>query len=58
MVQAEDQMRYGGAALSAILMLQTGDRISCRKHLSGQDMREEFPPPSFNTFAGFLYAQL
>lgn len=57
-VMTEEQSRYGGSSTSAILMLETGDRVSCRKGTSGHNLYEQYSyPPSYNTFAGFLYAE-
>lgn len=57
---ANDADPAGGDAVSAILMLQAGDRVSCRKALSSYTLMEETGSPnhSFNTFAGFLYVEL
>lgn len=55
---ADDGGNFAGDAVSTIIMLEAGDRVSVLKYRSSDDMVEEFENVSSNTFAGFLYAQL
>lgn len=57
MVVANDNVDYGGDAVSVILMLEVGDRVSCRKTTSSYNLYE-LGSASHNTFSGFLYVEL
>lgn len=58
MVTAEDTDYWAGDAVSAILMLETGARVSCIKWFSNENLYEEGISHFFNNFAGYLYAEL
>lgn len=58
LVVADDGDSFAGDAVSAMLMLEVGDKVSVLKYRSSDDLFEELDRPGHNTFAGFLYAQL
>lgn len=58
MAIAANQNDWAGDAVSTIMMLESGDKVTCLKWRSSDVLYEGGGVASYNTFAGFLYVQL